>query len=139
MSDEDIKALWAYLTSQAPSKNIPRKHELNTNYKFPGLIRVWRAMEFREGEFKPNPDFTEEENRGAYLSQAVAYCDQCHTPRDRLGKLVRKYYMAGGSNPGKDEVHPNLTPHMTKGLGKWSSDDIVRFLTEGIKPNCSIK
>ena len=135
MSDEDIRALWAYLKSQNPSKNVPRTHEINANYKLPGLLRIWRGMEFRAGQFRPDPNRTDQENRGAYLVQAVAYCDQCHTPRDRLGKLEKKYYMAGGSNPGKEEVHPNLTPHMTNGLGRWSSLDMVRFLETGNKPD----
>ena len=43
--------------------------------------------------------------------------------------------MAGGSNPGKSEVHPNLTPHKEKGLGLWSSPEIVDFLSTGTKPN----
>jgi mono/diheme cytochrome c family protein len=137
MSDEDIHALWVYLKSQSPSKKVPRTHEINPNYKLPGLLRIWRGMEFRAGEFHPDSERTEQENRGAYLVQAVSYCDQCHTPRDRLGKLVRKYYMAGGSNLGKEEVHPNLTPHMTKGLGRWSALDIVRFLETGTKPDGS--
>jgi len=135
MSDDDITALWAYLRSQQPVQGKTKEKELNPNYQFPGLINIWRWMEFKQGVYKSDPKLTVQENRGKYLSQSVAYCDQCHTPRNRLGQLVKKYYMAGGSNPGKSEVHPNLTPHMEKGLGKWSEDDIVLFLTSGEKPN----
>ena len=135
MSDADIKAIWAYLKSQKPVKGKTKPKELNPNYRFPGLINIWRWMEFQEGEYQPDPSLSAEANRGRYLSQAVAYCDQCHTPRNSLGRLVKKYYMAGGSNPGKSEVHPNLTPHMEKGIGTWSSEDIVRFLSTGEKPD----
>ena len=135
MSDSDIKAIWAYLRSQKPVQHKPRPHEINANYKIPGLLRIWRGMEFRAGTYKPDPKLSDKENRGAYLVRAVAYCDQCHTPRNRLGRLVRKYDMAGGSNLGKDEIHPNLTPHMEKGLGRWSEEDIVRFLENGQKPD----
>ena len=33
------------------------------------------------------------------------------------------------------EVHPNLTPHPEKGLGQWSTEDIVLFLSNGQKPD----
>jgi hypothetical protein len=49
--------------------------------------------------------------------------------------LVRKHDLAGGANPGKGEVHPNLTPDPNVGLGRWTEDDIVRFMLTGIKPN----
>lgn len=135
MSDQDINDLWAYLRSQKPVKGKTKPKELNPNYKIPGLIKIWRWMEFKQGEYVPDPNLNEQENRGRYLSQSVAYCDQCHTPRNRLGRLVKKYYMAGGSNPGKSEVHPNLTTHKEKGIGLWSSSDIVTFLSTGAKPN----
>ena len=138
MSDADIKALWAYLKSQPPVKGKALPKELNPNYRLPGLINIWRMMEFRSGTYKEDPKLSSQENRGRYLSQAVAYCDQCHTPRNRLGRLVKKYYMAGGSNPGKTEIHPNLTPHIEKGIGTWTNDDIVTFLSTGQKPDGTV-
>ncbi|MEC7985248.1 MAG: c-type cytochrome, partial [Myxococcota bacterium] len=134
MSDEDLRSIWVYLKSQKPVVGKAKPKELNPNYRLPGLIRIWRWMEFQTGEYKPDPNLNERENRGRYLSQAVAYCDQCHTPRNRLGRLVRNHYMAGGGNPGKSEIHPNLTPHMEKGIGRWSEQDIVHFLSTGQKP-----
>jgi mono/diheme cytochrome c family protein len=135
MQEEDLHALWVYLNSQEPVKGREREKELNPNYRMPGLIRIWRLLEFQRGTFKEDPNVSDEINRGRYLVQAVGYCDQCHTPRNRLGKLVDKYYMAGGSNLGKSEIHPNLTPHMERGIGKWTTEDIVEFLTSGQKPD----
>lgn len=135
MSDDDIRALWAYLTSQPAVETPRREHEIKPAYRFPGALLAWRAMEFREGPFEPDPDQSEAWNRGAYLVTSVAYCDQCHTPRSAIGKLKRRHYLAGGGNPGKSEVHPNLTPHPTAGLGAWTEDELVRFLGTGEKPD----
>ena len=137
MSDEDIRALWVYIQSQEPVTTKPRRNEINPNYRFPGIIRVWRWLAFQSGVYVDDPKLSKQENRGAYLVKAVAYCDQCHTPRNRLGLLDKDKYMAGGANPGKSEVHPNLTTHLEKGIGHWSEEDIVAFLSSGIKPDGS--
>ena len=133
MSDEDISGLWAYLPSHPPVKEKTKAKELHPNYRLPGVINIGRWMEFPSGEYKKDPTLNEQENKGRYVSQSVAYCDQCHTPRSRLGRLVKKYYMAGGSNPGKFEVPPKLDNPHGKRIGTWSSPDIIEFLTSGKK------
>jgi mono/diheme cytochrome c family protein len=135
MSDSDIHALWAYLQAQRPVSGKTPKREMAPGYRTPGLIRLWRLLAFKEGPYRPDDSLSEQENRGAYLVKAVAYCDQCHTPRNRQGLLVEEYYLAGGSNPGKGEIHPNLTPHMEKGIGSWSVEDIVRYLSTATRPD----
>lgn len=134
MHDADIHALWVYLRSQPAVQTEVPEHEVRAKYRVPGLLGLWRMIEFKVGEYEPEPDQSEAWNRGAYLVQAVAYCDQCHTPRGASGLMQRRHYMAGGANPGKSEVHPNLTTHPTAGLGAWTEDDIVRFLGTGVKP-----
>lgn len=135
MTDEDIHALWVYLRSQPAVAGTSKPHEIKPGYKLPGMLGIWRMLAFREGAYEPDLERGEEWNRGAYLVRAVSYCDQCHTPRNRLGLLRERHYMAGGANPGKDEIHPNLTPHPTAGIGTWSEDDMVRFLQTGHKPD----
>jgi len=132
MSDEDIAALWAYLRSQpAVAGTWPENDP-----KYPRIgLSLWRMLAFRRGPLKPDPKQSETWNRGRYLVQAVAYCDQCHTPRRRTGLLVKRRYMAGGANPGKDEIHPNLTPHPEDGIGGWTEDDMVTFLSSGARPD----
>ncbi|MCB9763779.1 MAG: c-type cytochrome [Alphaproteobacteria bacterium] len=131
MSDEDLSALWAYLSSQPPVEGtVPA----NTPKYGKGALGLWRLFEFDAGPLAPDPDQTEQWNRGRYLVQAVGYCDQCHTPRRRTGFLMKRKYMGGGANPGKDELHPNLTPAALVG---WTEDDLVRFLGTGEKPDGS--
>ncbi|MCB9745623.1 MAG: cytochrome c [Alphaproteobacteria bacterium] len=131
MSDEDIHALWTWLSSQPAVKGTVPENE--PRYPEAGL-RFWRAFAFEPGPLEPDPTQSEQWNRGRYLTQAVGYCDQCHSPRGRTGFIKRGKYMGGGANPGKQEIHPNLTPDPEHGLADWSAEEIARFLGDGVKP-----
>jgi mono/diheme cytochrome c family protein len=128
MSDEDIHALWVYIADQEPVAVQSKPHEVKARYSLPGLMRVWRAMGFRAGPLEEDPNQDAQWNRGRYLVEAVSYCDQCHSPRNRLGLIQQRRYMAGGANPGKADVHPNLTPAEGVGLADWSAQDIATYL-----------
>ena len=134
MSDGDLHALWTYLQAQPPVATPSRPHEINAPYRYPGMLGLWRAMSFRSGALEPDADQDDAWNQGRYLVEAVSYCDQCHTPRNTLGLVQSRNYMAGGANPGKADVHPNLTPSSV-GIGDWGEADIVRYLSTGEKPD----
>lgn len=138
MSDADLSALWTYLSAQpaVAVTNIP--HEVNAPYRYPGMLRAWRAMAFRAGHLPDEADQDPQWNRGRYLVRAVSYCDQCHTPRGALGLVKQRNDMAGGANPGKADVHPNLTPDPVVGIGTWSQADIAHYLVSGSKPDGTI-
>ncbi|MFK7927018.1 MAG: c-type cytochrome, partial [Myxococcota bacterium] len=135
MSDGDLHALWVYISAQ-PSVSTPRTpHEVNAPYRWPGMLGLWRRMAFRKGPLADDPDLSKQENRGRYLVQAVSYCDQCHTPRSSLGLVKKRRYMAGGANPGKADVHPNLTPDPNVGIGAWTAPQIAHYLATTEKPD----
>lgn len=138
MSDDDLHALWAWLRLGPPVDGTWPEADLRFPYGMPGLLALWRSLAFREGPLEPDPTQSAAWNRGAYLVRAVAYCDQCHTPRAATGVLRKRHDMAGGANPAKGELHPNLTPHPTAGIGSWTEDDIVAFLGSGRKPDGSV-
>ena len=137
MSDEDLRALWTYLSAQPAAAAADIPHKVNAPYRYPGMLRIWRAMAFRDGALLDDPAQSPEWNRGRYLVRAVSYCDQCHTPRGSLGLVKQQHDMAGGANPGKADVHPNLTPDPIVGIGTWSEPDIARYLASGVKPDGS--
>lgn len=135
MSDEDLHALWVYLQAQPPVSTPDKAHEVNAPYGFPGLLGMWRRLSFTRGPLQDDPEQSPQWNRGRYLVQAVSYCDQCHTPRSSLGLVKKRRYMAGGANPGKADVHPNLTPDPNVGIGAWTTADIASYLATGEKPD----
>jgi mono/diheme cytochrome c family protein len=77
--------------------------------------------------------------RGKYLV-TIASCGDCHTPGSFFGKPDMNRYL-GGSDvgfgiPGLGVfVGPNLTPDKETGLGAWSTSQIVRALTTGMRPD----
>jgi len=134
MTDDDFHDLWVYLSEQ-PATSVPSiPHEVKFRYNLPGLMVLWRAMGFRVGPLQDDPEQSAQWNRGRYLVEAVSYCDQCHSPRNRLGLIQKRRYMAGGANPGKADVHPNLTPSEV-GLAGWTPQDIATYLGTARKPD----
>ena len=70
--------------------------------------------------------------RGAYLF-AVAGCASCHTDVKNKGALL-----AGGraiKTPFGTFFGPNITPDREHGIGRWSDEDFIRALRDGIAPD----
>lgn len=82
MTDEDMKALWAYLTKGLPAvdkANRPSAMAFPFNLRF-GLS-YWNAVFLDTGPFTPDATKDAVWNRGAYLVQGLGHCGACHTPR----------------------------------------------------------
>jgi mono/diheme cytochrome c family protein len=77
--------------------------------------------------------------KGKYLVN-LGGCMDCHTPGYFLGQPDMSRYL-GGSDvgfeiPGLGVFHGrNLTPDKETGLGNWSSDDIVKAIQTGMRPD----
>lgn len=135
MSDADLSDLWAYLKSVPAVAVQAREHDLTFPFSLRVLIWPWRWLYFEEGRLEAKPDRTAEWNRGAYLSNAVGHCGECHTQRNLLGGLNLDRPYAGNSRGPEGKGVPNVTPHPVKGIGTWSESDIASFLGDGILPD----
>ena len=72
--------------------------------------------------------------RGEYVTRAAG-CISCHTDKKRNGKPF-----AGGralKTPFGTYFSPNITPDKETGIGKWSDEDFLRALNEGVRPDGS--
>jgi len=133
MSDEDVTALVAYLRSVPAVTRANQPHEISL--PFSGVaMRVWRWL-FFEPIAAPARAPTEGIERGRYISGHVAHCQECHTPRTRIGTLDLSLHLAGNPAGIDDEVTPNITPEVKTGIGEWSEDEIVSLLQTGFLPN----
>lgn len=131
LSDDDIKALYAYLmTRPAVSGAMPR----NTVF-FPLNVRSlqegWKILFFKNGRYQPNPSKSAEWNRGAYLTEALSDCGGCHTPRNALGgeKLRDAYSGAVVDNwiaPALTRDNPSPIP--------WTKEELFSYLRTGLTP-----
>ena len=128
--DRDLRDLWAYLRTLAPSPRASQEHQMRFPFGWRFLVTFWKWFFFTPGPFTNLPGLSDIANRGAYLVQALGHCGECHTPRNFLGGPKTSRFLAGGKGPdGKDVA--NLTPTRLK---KWSDKELEDILTTGIDP-----
>ena len=131
LSDDDIRALYAYLmTRPAVSKSVP-----NNTFPFPLNIRAlqegWKILFFRSGRYQADPTKGDEWNRGAYLAEGLSDCSGCHTPRNPLGaEEARRAYagamVEGWIAPALTAANPSPVP--------WTQEDLLTYLRTGMSP-----
>jgi mono/diheme cytochrome c family protein len=130
----DSDALFAYFKTLAPVIQPNKEHELRFPYNQRILLAGWRALYFRPGEYRPEPDKSAEWNRGAYLVQGLGHCSACHTTRNALGATDVKADLAGGMIPMLNWYASSLTPEAQAGagLGDWEIQHIADLLKTGV-------
>src|SRR5260221_616237 len=105
--DRDLRDLWAYLRTLAPSPRANQEHEMRFPFGWRFLVAFWKWFFFTPGPFTNLPGLSDIANRGAYLVQALGHCGQCHTPRPSLGGPKTAAFPPGGSAPhGKTAAKP---------------------------------
>ncbi len=134
MTDGDISDLYAFLQAVPPVARENEDHDIAWFASIRLGLAPWKALNFREWRFEPDPDQDDEWNRGAYLTRAVAHCAECHTPRTRTGGLVEDLRYAGTEEGADGESVPNITPHES-GIEDWSQRHLERYLQIGMTPD----
>ncbi|OOY41770.1 hypothetical protein BOV91_09705 [Solemya velum gill symbiont] len=125
MEPGDILAIKAYLFSQAGVRQENRPHELNWYVKR-WLMPVWTKL----NELL-SPDQEEQAaSRGAYLVDTLGHCNECHTPRNRIGILDWGQRLRGN----KDLSAPDIS-WTDSGIGQWSDDELVDLFRYGALPD----
>lgn len=133
ISEPDLKAMKAYLFSIPAVAQPSTPHDISFPFSWRFLQTGWKILFFRNERFRPDPAKSAEINRGAYLSNALAHCGECHTPRNALGGLDYDRWMAGTKDGPEGESIPNLTPDEKSGL-TWSVPEIAEYLKTGQNP-----
>lgn len=129
MSREDVKAIRAYLATVEPIHNPVVSDQLPFPLNIRMGMRVWDALFFRQGEFKPDLNKSPEWNRGAFLVNGPGHCGACHTPKNVLGADKTPEALQGSQVQGW--FAPNITNDEVRGLGTMSVDDIEALLKTG--------
>jgi mono/diheme cytochrome c family protein len=133
MSDIDVTALVAYLRNLPEVAKENQPHKLSIPF-MGGAMRVWRWLFFTPAVASLQAP-TEGLARGRYISNHLAHCQECHTPRTWAGTLDLSRYLAGNPDGVDGEVAPNITPDDGTGVGEWSEDEMVSLLKSGFLPN----
>jgi mono/diheme cytochrome c family protein len=129
---DDVVAIKAYLFS-LPAVNAPRKP---LKLAFPFNIResllAWRIAFFKPATFAPDPQHTDQINRGAYLVEGLAHCGECHNRHLMFGASNWSGKLEGGEIEGW--YAPNLTDAGQDSIAAWSGEQIAKFLKTGADP-----
>jgi mono/diheme cytochrome c family protein len=129
MQLQDVANLKAFMDTLPPSATPSQAHDIGFPFNIRRSLGGWKFL-FESDEWTIAGDLTPAEERGRYLTESLAHCAECHTPRNALGGMDRANWMAGAPDPsGKGRV-PNITP----GALDWSESDITAYLTTGFTP-----
>lgn len=129
MTDEDALAIKTYLFSLAPVHAPARANKLTFPFNQRWAIGLWSTVFNAEKRFQPDTSKSAAWNRGAYLSEALAHCGECHTPRNFAFALNNRKKFGGETTSGWRAY--NISEDNGSGIGAWSDDDIAAYLGHG--------
>jgi mono/diheme cytochrome c family protein len=129
MTDADALAIKAYLFSLPPVRAAAPANTLMFPFNQRWTMIFWSALFNPDTRFEPDPLKSPEWNRGAYLSEALGHCGECHTPRNLAFALDNRKKFAGAITAGWRAF--NISSDKTTGVGGWSDDELVSYLSIG--------
>ncbi len=129
MKKDDVRAIRAYLNTIEPVTNDVISNQLPFPFNIRRLMWAWNALYFSPGVYREDKTKSTEWNRGAFLVEGPGHCGACHTPKTMLGGDETSHALRGASLQGW--FAPDITANVPRGLGRWSVDDVVRYLKTG--------
>ena len=122
MSDDDAKAIVAYLRTLKPLPN----HVPDKKIDFPVNLFVKLAPKPLDGPVPP-PDRKDSVAYGKYLA-TIGGCYECHTPHDRHHAVVAAQAFTGGwemAGPWGRNFTANLTPDPANYMGQATKAEFI--------------
>jgi mono/diheme cytochrome c family protein len=132
VSDEDDRALYAYLMTRRPVYAPARDNQLSFPFNQRIVVAGWKLLFLRHGSYQPDSTKSAEWNRGAYLVEGLAHCGACHTPRNALGAERSRAAFAGGD---VDDWHAYAINSQSPAPVPWDADALFMYLRQGWHPD----
>lgn len=125
----DTDDLFAFIQTLKPVQRAPTPNRLlfPFNLRF-GMI-FWNALFFDKTPPKMPANAGTDWKRGEFIVNGLGHCAACHTPKNMLFGDEASRPLSGGLVD--NWFAPDLTNGKPEGLGAWSHDDLVSFLTTG--------
>ncbi|ABE35290.1 cytochrome c family protein [Paraburkholderia xenovorans LB400] len=131
-SDDDLKALYAYLMAQTPVRSRAPETKLAYPFSVRPLMAAWNGLFLGRTAFAASATQSAQWNRGAYLVNGLGHCSACHTPRNAFGaEKTGAAFMGGGIAEGWEA--PALSTLSTAPV-PWSEDELFSYLRHGHAP-----
>ncbi len=126
LSYQDVMAIKAYIFSLAPVSVAQTPNTLAFPFSQRPVLLAWRILFFRSGPMNMNANWSDSQKNGAYLTEALGHCGECHTPRNFMSGLILSQAYAGA--PIDAFFAPNISSDKKYGIGGWSQADLVAYL-----------
>jgi mono/diheme cytochrome c family protein len=128
VSDDDDRALYAFLMTQPPVRATAPSNQLPFPLNIRLLLFGWNSLFLRRGPDQANAGQSDTLQRGAYLTEGLGHCGACHTPRNFLGAEQTSKKFAGGAAEGwtayaLDASSPAPVP--------WTAEALQHYLQHG--------
>jgi mono/diheme cytochrome c family protein len=130
VSDEDLRALYAWNMAQPPVVEEDPENDLPFPFNIRVLMAGWNLLFHNAEPFEPEPQLTAVENHGAYLARGLGHCGACHTARGLLGQETGTRY-GGGEAQG---WHAPALTDANPAPADWTADRLVAYLRTGRSP-----
>lgn len=128
ITDEDNRALYAFLMTREPVRSPPPQNDLPFPFNMRMILAGWNLLFLDKGPFQPDTAQSEEWNRGAYLAEGLGHCGACHTPRNRFGAVDSDRHFGGGEAEGWQAYAINAT---SPAPIPWDADSLAFYLRHG--------
>src|ERR1700761_3369093 len=128
VTDEDNRALYAFLMTRAAVNAPDRANDLSFPFNQRFVIAGWKLLFLKSGTYKTDSAQSAEWNRGAYLVEGLAHCGSCHTPRNALGA---EKVTASFSGADVDNWHAYAINAQSRSPLPWTSEALFHYLHYG--------
>ena len=129
LADDDVRAIKAYLFSLPAVRATAPPNHLVFPFDQRWLMGIWAALYSPNQRFHPHTDRSAQWNRGAYLTEALGHCGDCHTPRNLAQALDNRRKFAGAVTQGWRAF--DITADRASGVGAWGDAELAAYLRSG--------
>lgn len=128
LSNSDVSALYAYfMQGVKPAEAQPEKTDLPFPFNLRFSMAAWNLL-FLDGKpFTPDPEQSDQWNRGAYLVEGLTHCSTCHTPRNFLMTEQQLKSLQGASLG--TWFAPDITAETLQ--QRWTPESLAAYLATG--------
>ncbi|BFG80851.1 cytochrome c [Paraburkholderia terrae] len=135
LGNDDVRALYAYfMFAVQPVHQESRLGDIPWPLNMRWPLALWNAAFAKSGAYQQKGSMDPLWSRGAYIVQGLGHCGSCHTPRavsmnEKALDESSSLYLSGAVLDGW--YAPSLRGDPNTGLGRWSEEDVFRFLRTG--------
>jgi mono/diheme cytochrome c family protein len=129
MTTEDALAIKDYLFTVEPVHAAAPQSKLDFPYNQRFLMRAWKLLFLSSRPAGDDPKLKPDQNRGAYLVEALGHCGECHTARNKMFALDQAKKFGGAVTAGWKAY--NISSDKEQGIGAWTDDQLADYLSKG--------